>query len=273
MRRFTSSLTAAVLLAACAAQPPPRTSPAARPVAKKPDDPSYVGPVWFDPAGKKVVRKKDEKTGKIAIDHKFAAEISVDGQRVASAPYAGELELIAGAHTLTIQEPGCAPRELRIDVPEGATALPINTIGPCLPVPPRSIPPVASAGDPNLIQEQGADPQQLVYQQETNTPAWIVTGVSAALAIAGGVFVGTHVAAANRRDELIAEDPNRFDARPVRKADNEAFAWSIAASASFGAAAVALGAAIVMFVTNTGEAPPDYNFGAGSSSFNFDLDF
>jgi hypothetical protein len=269
MRRLIASL--ALFSFACASQPPPRQAPAARPAQSKADS-DYVGPVWFDPAGKKVVRKQDQKTGKIAIDHKFAAEIWVDGQRVASAPYAGELELVAGSHRLTIQEPGCEARHLDITVPEGISALPINTIGPCLP--PGSIPPVASAGDPRAMGGGGgADPQQLVYRQETNTPAWIVTGVSIALAVAGSVFVGTHVAAANKRDDLIAEDPNRFDARPVRKADNEAFAWSIAASASFGAAAIALGTAIVMFVTNTGEAPPDYNFGAGASSLTFDLGF
>jgi hypothetical protein len=267
MRRFSTSAVA-LLFAACASQPPPRQQPVARPLPVKKADSDYGGPVWFDPAGKKVVRKQDQKTGKIAIDHKFAAEISVDGQRVANAPYAGELELVAGAHRLTIQEPGCEPRYLDITVPEGTTALPINTIGPCLP--PGSIPPVAAAGDPSLV----SDPQQLIYTQDTtNTPAWVVVGVSAALAVAGGIFVGTHVAAANKRDNLIEEDPNRFDARPIRKADNEAFAWSIAASASFGAAAIALGTAIVLFVTNTGEAPPDYNFGAGANSLTFDLGF
>jgi hypothetical protein len=226
--------------------------------AEKTED---IGPVWFDASGKKVVRKGEAKVAKIAIDHKFAAEISVDGERVANAPFAGELEVLVGRHRLTIQEPGCAPRDLDITVPEGETALPINTIGPCLP--PSAVPKnnIATVGDPN---------QTLVYTQtESNTAAWVVVGVSAALAVAGGVFIGTHVAAANKRDKLIEEDPERFDARPVRKADNEAYAWSIASASSFAGAAVALGTAIVLFVVDTGEPPPDYNFGAGANSLSF----
>ena len=266
-------LLAAFLSSACASSPPPRTTPVASAVAKQQDTGDYGGPTWFDPTGKKVVRKRDQKTGKIALDHKFAAEISVDGQRVASAPYAGELELVAGRHRLTIAEPGCEARNLDITVAEGATAIPINTIGPCLPpgsTPPA--PPIASTGDPNLLQPN--DPQQLVYVvQETNTAAWVVTGVSIALAVAGGGFVGGYFAAAGKRNQLIEDNPDLFDARMVRKKDNEAFGWSIAASASFGAAAIALGTAIILFVTNTGEAPPDYNFGAGANSLTFDLGF
>ncbi len=262
----------ALLLAACASQPPPRARPAAppqaQPTAKKGD---YSGPVWFDPEGKKVLRKSDEKMGKIAIEHKFAAEISVDGQRVATAPYTGEIALVAGPHRITIQEPGCAPRDLDITVPEGEQALPINTVGPCLP-------PGTVAVAPPPPPPPGLDPnQQLVYQQQSNTPAWIVTGVAGALVIAGGVFIGTHVAAAKRRDKLIEEDPNRFDARPVRKADNEAYVWSIASVSSFSGAAVALTTAIILFVTNSDEAPPDYNFGTGTAggarTLTFDLGF
>ena len=127
---------------------------------------------------------------------------------VSTAPYSGSIEVVAGPHRLTIAEPGCAPRDLEINVAEGTEPVPINTTGPCLP--PGTIT-SATPVDPGT----GAE-GELAYQQETNTPAWIVTGVGIALAVAGGVFVGTHVAAANRRDDLIAEDPNRFDARPAR---------------------------------------------------------
>src|SRR5687767_1018427 len=101
MRLLPTSSLVALFAAACASQPPPRPAQRQAAPGSQPKN-DYVGPVWFDPAGKKVLRKTGEKTGKIAIDHKFAAEISVDGQRVASAPYAGELELVVGPHTLTI---------------------------------------------------------------------------------------------------------------------------------------------------------------------------
>jgi hypothetical protein len=203
--------------------------------------------VWFDPTGKEVVRKSGAK-GKIAVDHRYAAEISIDGQRVATAPYAGEIELVAGEHRITIEEPGCAPRHLDIEVQKSDVALPINTIGPCLP------PGTAAAPPP-------PPPAAIVYVEETNTGAWIATGVGAALAAAGGVFIGTYVEAASRRNGLIDEEPDRFDARPVRRADNQAFAYSIASGSSFGAAAIAFTTAIILFLTTTGEAAPDYNFG------------
>ena len=225
-------------------RPPPKRTQAAKPPPK-----GYVGPVWFDAGGKQVVRTSKAK-GKIAIDHKYAAEISVNGNRVASAPYAGEIELPMGLHRITVQEPGCAPRHFDVEVQTDKT-LPINTVGPCLP------PGTVTEADPN--QE---DPNQgIVYSRTDHTGAWVVVGVGAALAVAGGVFIGTHVAAAKKRDRLIEEEPDRFDARPVRRADNEAYAWSIAAVSAFGAGAVAFATSIILFLTNTGEAAPDYNFG------------
>lgn len=123
----------------------------------------------------------------------------------------------------------------------------------------QQAPPPRVSPAPGPIPREG---QTVVYQRPDHTYAWIATGVGAALVVAGGVFIGTSVSAANRRDDLIEEQPDRFDARPVRRADNEAYAYSIAAASSFSAAAVAFGAAIYLFLTNTGEAPPDYEFGA-----------
>lgn len=120
--------------------------------------------------------------------------------------------------------------------------------------PGQELPPPDATRDPAT--------QAIVYQRPDHTVAWIVTGVGAALAVTGAAFVGTYFSAANRRDDLIEEQPDRFDARPVRRADDQAYAFSIAAAGTFSAAAVAFGAAVYLFLTTTGEAPPDYDFGA-----------
>jgi hypothetical protein len=80
-----------------------------------------------------------------------------------------------------------------------------------------------------------------------STPmVWGAGGAALAAGAMGGVFTGLYLRSAARRDRLVAEEYSPVDGTQAREQDDAAYKWSLAATTSFGVAAVGFGAAAVL---------------------------
>jgi hypothetical protein len=172
--------------------------------------------------------------GRIAIDAGAGAKIFIDGEAIAVGPYRGVRIVKAGLHVVRFEREACLLEEVSVDVPE--TETPVSVAEPACSPKPRAVELVAPV--PKL--DPPEEPAEL---------AWVPAGIAAAAVTTGVVFLTLHFAAADRRDEKLAENETTRDGRAIRAEDDAAYRHSIGAGISFGGAVIALGitGALIVF--------------------------
>jgi hypothetical protein len=176
--------------------------------------------------------------GSLALEVPFPAQISVDGEPLARGPYRGIRRVEAGQHQIRLEQPGCAPRTLTVEVPEGEAPLQVRPEAACL----------ADAAPPTAVSGPAEPPPNPVP-----AAVWWAGGAGVAAVVAGAVFSGLYVDATHRRDVLLA-DPAATGA-DARAADQDAYRWSWASGISYGLGGVGLAAAVVLYLTRDTPGP------------------
>lgn len=208
--------------------------------------------------------------GRVALDVPREVRVVIDDVEVARGPYRGIREITEGVHRLRAEAPGCAPEEITIDVPPAGEALSLLVESPChgrsisgVPPPSSSSEPTTAAGAPTGGSSQPTPPGLLIETaggegEGSDSLVWVTASLGGA-ALAGGVLLGAlSERAADRRDEIIRAEPDE-DARDgarARRADDDAFALSVASGATLAAAAAFLivASAIVFFSPSSEDA-------------------
>ena len=236
--------------------PPPPT--AQKPTANK----QYVGPVWHGADGERVAGRRDEGTGqgRVAVDIAAGAKVFVDGQLIATGPARGVHEVAPGRHLVRIEQPlsfgdgevDLCVRELDVEVYEGKAPLDVRSADLC--------------GTQRTTLSQPVSGPGTTYETQ-NIGMWAAGGASIVLVVAGGAFIAGHFNAAGRRDQLLQNDPSPADGRPLRDLDNEAYRWSIASAASFGLAAVGIGATLLLWMAGSEDLEIETDSQAGPSGY------
>ncbi len=175
--------------------------------------------------------------GLLALDLSYAAEIFLDDEHIATGPYRGVRSMSVGQHHLRLEIPGCEPQRLTIDVPKGNKPLQLSPAKRCAPL---------AEDPPSLV--VGA-PTPVAPTVGPSFGVWSSGGASLVALLAGGTFSVLHLRAADLRDRLNA-DENQTASAPIRAADDAAGRWGIAASVSFGVAAIGLGSALALWLTD-----------------------
>lgn len=172
----------------------------------------------------------------LILNMTYTGEVFLDDEHIATGPYRGQRSLSVGQHKLRIEVRGCEAQHLTIELQQGHD----TNVSPdkhCIPLPedpPKLVlstsPPKAAAAGPSV-------------------GVWSSGGAGLVALLAGGAFSTLYVRAADRRDHLDA-DESELESAPIRAADDAAGRWGIAAGVSFGAAAIGLGSALVLWLTD-----------------------
>ena len=109
---------------------------------------------------------------------------------------------------------------------------------------------VAAAVPEPRIQLVPQDPGQrlgtFVPPSRSRAGLWLASGTTVAGVAAGAVFGTLFLRSTSQRDRLIAESFNPVDGTEARQHDDDAYRWSIGTAASLGVAALGLGTALAL---------------------------